>query len=192
MNRVPVTVLMLALASTALASPASAQEWMTLFDGSSLDGWRTLGNANWKLGDGAVSADTGSGFLVSSESYGDFELRVEFWVDEPANSGIYMRCQDPEQFTDRTCYEANIFDTRADQTYRTGGVVHLAAPSAVINTGGQWNTYLIRAEGQRLIVTLNGTQLVDVTDDQFNEGPFGLQYAAGVVRFRNVQIRELD
>ena len=58
MNRVPVTVLMLALASTALASPASAQEWMTLFDGSSLDGWRTLGNANWKLGDGAVSADT--------------------------------------------------------------------------------------------------------------------------------------
>ncbi len=165
---------------------------VTLFDGSSLDGWNVLGNANWELADGAVSANSGSGFLVSEESYANFELRLEFWVDEPANSGVFIRCADPQSVNDRNCYEVNIYDTRADQTYRTGGIVHLAAPSAVINSGGQWNTYTITARGSRLIVVLNGTQTVDTTDDQFASGPFALQYGAGVVRFRNVRIRSLD
>ena len=180
-------------ASATLPASAWAQnaEWTTLFDGSSLDGWRIVGDANWELGDGAVSANEGSGFLLTEESYGDYELSVEFWVDEPANSGIYMRCQDPGMIRDTNCYEVNIYDTRADQTYRTGGIVHLAAPSEVIDAGGQWNTYLIRAEGSRLVVTLNGTQIVDVNDDQFSSGPVALQYGAGVVRFRDVRIRAL-
>ncbi len=151
-----------------------------------------LGNANWELADGAVSANSGSGFLVSEQSYDDFQLRLEFWVDEPANSGIFIRCADPQSVNDRNSYEVNIYDTRADQTYRTGGIVHLAAPTTVINSGGQWNTYDITARGSRLIVILNGTQTVDTTDDQFRSGPVALQYGAGIVRFRNVRIRSLD
>ncbi len=171
---------------------ASAQGAMTtLFDGSSLDGWNVLGDANWELGEGAVSADSGSGFLVTEDSYGDFELTLEFWVDEPANSGIFIRCADPNRVADTNSYEVNIYDTRADQTYRTGGIVHIAAPTSVINAGGQWNSYEIRAQGPRMVVTLNGTQVVDVSDDQFSEGPIALQYGAGTVRFRNVQIRSL-
>ena len=55
---------------------ATAQgDWTTLFDGSSLDGWRVLGNANWELADGTVSANSGNGFLVSEESLR--RLRVE-------------------------------------------------------------------------------------------------------------------
>ncbi len=194
MNRSLTTLLGLALALAALPTLATAQggQFTTLFDGSSLDGWNVLGSANWELEDGAVSANSGNGFLVSEESYGDFELRLEFWVDEPANSGIFIRCSDPQSVNDRNCYEVNIYDTRADQTYRTGGIVHLAAPSSVIMTGGQWNSYRITARGSRLIVVLNDMQLVDTTDDQFASGPFALQYGAGTVRFRNVQIRSLD
>lgn len=188
-----VTTTLLAGAAATVPASASAQAmgWTTLFDGSDLDGWEVLGNANWELGDGAVSADEGSGFLLTEESYGDFEFSVEFWVDEPANSGIFIRCQDPEAVRDTNCYEVNIYDTRADQTYRTGGIVHIAAPTAIIDAGGQWNSYLIRAEGSRLVVTLNGTEVVDVEDGQFQAGPIALQYGAGVVRFRNVQVREL-
>ena len=144
------------------------------------------------MADGAVSADSGNGFLVTGVSYGDFELTLEFWVDEPANSGVFIRCSDPDNIGAGNSYEVNIFDTRADQTYRTGGIVNVAAPASVINTGGQWNSYIIRAQGSRLVVTLNGTQTVDATDDRFGRGPFALQYAAGTVRFRNVQIRVLD
>ena len=188
------TALCFALAAATHPAFATAQggPWTTLFDGSSLDGWNVLGDANWELANGAVSANSGSGFLVSEESYRNFVLRLEFWVDEPANSGIFIRGSDPQRITDRNSYEVNIYDTRADQTYRTGGIVHLAAPSSVINTGGKWNTYEIRARGSRLVVILNGIQTVDTTDDQFASGPFALQYGAGTVRFRNVQIRSLD
>ena len=168
---------------------AQAAGWTTLFDGSTLDGWNVLGNANWELEDGAVQADSGSGFLVTPESYSDFELTLEFWVDEPANSGIFIRCADAESVRDTNCYEVNIYDTRADQTYRTGGIVHIAAPTSVINAGGRWNTYEITAQGPRLTVTLNGTRTVEVEDSQFTDGPIALQYGAGVVKFRNVRIR---
>ncbi len=165
--------------------------WTTLFDGSSLDGWNVLGNANWELADGAVQADSGSGFLVTPESYADFELTLEFWVDEPANSGIFIRCADAQSVRDTNCYEVNIYDTRPDQAYRTGGIVHVASPTSVINAGGRWNTYEIVARGQRLTVTLNGIRVVEVEDSQFADGPIALQYGAGVVKFRNVRIRRL-
>ena len=161
----------------------------TLFDGSSLAGWNVLGNANWELADGAVQADSGSGFLVTPESYADFELTLEFWVDEPANSGIFIRCADAQSIRDTNCYEVNIYDTRPDQAYRTGGIVHVASPTSVINAGGRWNTYQIVARGQRLAVTLNGIRVVEVEDSQFADGPIALQYGAGVVKFRNVRIR---
>ena len=187
-------LLLLGLVSFSFPSSASAQGagWSTLFDGSGLDGWRVLGDANWELADGAVSADSGNGYLVTGVSYGDFELTLEFWVDEPANSGVFIRCSDPDNIGAGNSYEVNIFDTRPDQTYRTGGIVNVAAPASVINTGGQWNSFVIRAQGSRLEVTLNGTQMVDATHDQFVRGPIALQYGAGTVRFRNVQIRQLD
>ena len=170
----------------------SAQSgWTTLFDGSTLDGWNPIGDANWELADGAVQADSGSGFLVTPRSYGDFELTLEIWVDEPANSGIFIRCADAQSVNDRNSYEVNIYDTRADQTYRTGGIVHIASPSSVINAGAQLNSYEITARGDRLQVTLNGTQVVDVRDTQFSDWPIALQYGAGVVKFRNVRIRTL-
>lgn len=173
-------------------APAVAQDgWATLFNGSTLNGWNLVGNANWELVGGAVQADSGSGFLVTPESYGDFELTLQYWVDEPANSGIFIRCADPQTVNDRNSYEVNIYDTRADQTYRTGGIVHIAAPSSVINSPGQWNTYEIVAQGPRLRVWLNGAEMVDVEDSQFADGPIALQYGAGVVKFRNVMIRGL-
>ena len=192
MNRVLAPALRAALVIAALPTSVIAQQYTTLFDGSSLDGWNILGNANWELGDGAVSADTGSGFLVSAESYGNFQLALVFWVDEPANRGKFIRASDPHNLNDRNSYEVNIYDTRADQTYRTGGIVHIAAPSEVINAGGQWNSYEITARGNRMVVVLNGTQVVDTTDDQFTSGPIALQYGAGTVRFRNVRIRSFD
>ena len=175
-----------------LRRPGQAgSEWTTLFDGSTLDGWNILGDANWELADGAVQADSGSGFLVTPESYGDFQLTLEFWVDTAANSGIFIRCADPQNVGSNNSYEANIFDTRPNQEYRTGGIVNVASPANVVNTGGKWNTYDITAQGERLTVILNGIRTVDVEHSGYTSGPIALQYGAGIVKFRNVQIRPL-
>jgi hypothetical protein len=164
---------------------------VTLFDGTNLNNFNMVGTANWKLANGVVEATDGAGFLVSKESYGDLEIRVEFWVDESANSGVYMRCQDANKITDMTCYEANIFDKRPDQSGRTGAIVHVAKPIATIDAGGKWNTYEITAKGPQLTVKLNGTVTSQANDTKFTNGPIALQRMAGTVRFRRVQIRRL-
>jgi type V secretory pathway adhesin AidA len=176
------------------SGPTMSQDgWLVLFDGSSFDHFNVVGDANWRIEDGSVMADesTGASFLVTPDSYANFELELEFWVDTEANSGIFLRCQDPMNITDTSCYEANIYDTRADQTYRTGGIVNVAEPAEFVYTGGQWNRYEITADGSRLQITLNGRDLVDVEDTQFSTGPIALQYGAGTVRFRNVRVRSL-
>lgn len=163
----------------------------SLFNGTNLQNWNPIGNADWNFSDGYVEGSEAGGFLVSDQSYEDYRLIVEFWTDEPANSGIFIRCQDSQNVTDTNCYEVNIFDTRPDQTYRTGGIVHIAAPTATIDAADQWNRFEIIAQGSQLMVTLNGTQTVNVRDEQFESGYIALQYGSGVVRFREVRIQEL-
>ncbi len=170
-------------------SGQAAAGWTSLFDGRSLDGWTPIGDANWRLAEGAVQADKGSGFLVSKQSYGDFELRTEVWVDEPANSGVFIRISDPTMVSSTTSYEVNIFDTRPDPVYRTGAIVNIAKPMSVENAANKWNTLVITAKGPRLTVNLNGKPMVDVQDTKHSRGPIALQYGAGVVKFRKVEIR---
>lgn len=173
--------------------PVSDDGWQLLFDGSTLDFFDVLGDANWGIEESAVGADqsTAASFLVTKEAYSNFELELEFWVNTEANSGIFIRCQDPMAITDTSCYEVNIYDTRADQTYRTGGIVNLVAPAEFVYTGGQWNRYQITANGNRLQVVLNGRNMVDIEDSQYASGPIALQYGSGTVRFRNVRLRPL-
>ena len=191
-----VTMLLLtvAFAGCLLSPNASAQAksgWITIFDGSSLDGWSTIGDPNWQLMNGVVQADKGNGFLVSKNSYGDFELRVEFWVDAKANSGVFLRCSDPQKVTADNAYEVNIFDERPDPTYGTGAIVNVAKPSTMIKAADRWNTYEITAQGSHFKVTLNGVLTVDAQDSKHAHGPIALQYAAGVVKFRKVEIKLL-
>jgi hypothetical protein len=169
-----------------------AEGWLTLFNGTDLSNWQVVGDGVWRVENGALTADAGTAatFLVSEMTFGDFELELEFWVNAEANSGVFVRCADPAAISDTSCYEVNIYDTRPDQTYRTGAIVNVAAPSQFVYTGGQWNRYRIGAAGNRLQVTLNGHDLVDVEDARFAAGPIALQHATGTVRFRNVRIRE--
>jgi hypothetical protein len=118
-------------------------------------------------------------------------MRVEFWVDDDANSGAFIRCQDPKEINAKNAYEVNVFDKRPDPAYRTGAIVDVAKPLSMINAGGKWNTFEITAQGPRLVVTLNGTKTVDVEHKGHVRGPIALQYGAGTVKFRNVQIKPL-
>jgi hypothetical protein len=169
--------------------------WVTLFDGKNLDEFTRVGGANWRIADGAVQADSntskGGSFLVTRQSYKDFDLRVEFWASDDANSGIYMRCADRNNLTDRNCYEANIFDKRPDPSYGTGAIVHRAVVNPMPKAGGKWNVYEITAVGPEVTVKLNGAVTVHMRDSELKEGPIALQYGAGTVKFRKVEIQPL-
>ena len=180
-----------ALAAATLVVSAQGQ-WTTLFDGKNLNNFNKVGDANWTIVDGAVQADKGmGGYLVTKQSYGDFEIKAEFWVDTPANSGIFIRCDNGQMPGGQGCYEVNIFDTRPDPAYATGAIVNVAKVATPIKAAGKWNTYEIRAQGPHMTVTLNGVKTADAMDAKHPRGPFALQYGAGVVKFRNVQVRPL-
>jgi hypothetical protein len=194
------TGLMAALAAAALAGCAGMMGggggWTPLVDnGKGLERFERVGQANWGLVDGALQATSGGStpaYLVTRDSYRDFTLRAEFWASDDANSGVFVRCQNPQQITDESCYEANIFDQRPDPTYGTGSIVKVApVRQPPPKAGGRWNTLEMTARGDHLVVMLNGEKTVDHRDRKFASGPIALQWGRGTVKFRNVQIKPL-
>jgi len=178
------------------AGAAFGDDWVTLVDTGKKGDWNEVGKANWEMKDGVLTADKLDGkalaYLVSKTPYKDFQIRAEFWVDDEANSGIFIRCEKPETIDGKTCYEVNIFDKRPDPSYGTGAIVDTAKVDPMPKAGGKWNTYEITAQGPHLVAILNGQKTADVQDSKhLNAGPIALQYGSGVVKFRKVQIKPL-
>jgi hypothetical protein len=184
-------------AAALYADAVSAEDgWITLLDASNKGEWNEVGKANWEMKDGVLSADKRDGkdpsYLVSKDSYKDFQIRAEFWVDEEANSGIFIRCDERDKINAKICYEVNIFDKRPDPSYGTGAIVNVAKVDPMPKAAGKWNVYEITAKGPHLTIVLNGQKTADVDDStHVNAGPFALQYGSGVVKFRKVQIKPL-
>ena len=186
---------LLGAAAALLPLPAQARAgFRRLFNRRNLDGWTAVGDANWRVEGGILTADRGAiSFLVSRERYRDFALRALFWVSPDANSGIFLRCQDTSAITADNAYEVNIFDRRPDPTYGTGAIVNVAPVAAPMpQAGGRWNEMVIRASGDSFHVVLNGrTTVAAARDSRHREGPIALQYGAGIVRFSRVELRPL-
>jgi Domain of Unknown Function (DUF1080) len=175
---------------------AKSDGWVTLVDSTKMGDWNKVGDANWEMKDGALFADkllSGKdlAYLVSKTPYKDFQIKAEFWVDSEANSGIFIRCEDPKVIDGKTCYEVNIFDKRPDPTYGTGAIVDVAKVDPMPKAGGKWNSYDITAKGSHFTVILNGKKTADAEDTKHANGLVALQYGSGIVKFRKVQIKAL-
>jgi len=182
----------------AASQAAGSDGWITLFDGKNLDQWQGDGTATFVIEDGSVIAKDKkdpkavASYMVSKQSFKDFEIRAEFWVSDDANSGILIRNTDPKNISSKTGYEVNIFDQRPDPSMGTGGIVPIAKTLVPIKAGGKWNTYEIVAKGPKFWATLNGTKTVDGAENaDHKEGPIALQLGVGTVKFRKVQIKPL-
>jgi hypothetical protein len=184
-----------AMGAFALAPQLSAQTaaaWGVLLEGTKgLENFNQTGNANWRVMDDGIGANLGNGSLVSKESYQDFRIRAEVWVDTPANSGIFIRCQNPNNPGADSCYEVNIFDTRPGAEYATGAIVNVAKVIGAPKGGGKWNTMEIVAKGPQMTITFNGVKSAEGMDTKNPRGRFALQYGAGLVKFRKVEIQPM-
>ncbi len=89
------------LLATLLAPLTAAEgDWISLFDGKTLNGWKpsSLGTAKYTVVDGAIRGETTEGspnsFLLSEEQFGDFELEFEVKVHDKLNSGVQVRSRE--------------------------------------------------------------------------------------------------
>jgi len=191
------------------ADKTDQADWRSLFNGKDLDGWVPLGSAAWKVEDGIiVGGQDGdpkkSGLLTTKDTFKDFELVLDFMIDEHGkyNSGVYLR-NDPKK-EGRTGYQVNI-GRGAAQEY-CGGIftnewLSKGDEKDEIRKKLDWNTLHILAQGAHIIVDLNGQRVADYTDLKpqpkwLQEGVLGLQtYGAeghaGWVKFRNIKIKEI-
>lgn len=204
-RRSVIALLAFGVAALSWSPQASSQTgWVTLFDGKNLDGFNKIGDANWRVEDGMIVADKGNGFLVTKNEYKDYQIRAEFWVETDSNSGIFIRCTNPEKVGADTCYEVNIWDARPEPSYGTGAIVNVAKVHPMPKAGGKWNTYEITAKGSSFTVVLNGQKTVDgAQDSKLASGRIALQHGLGVkdangvpndkgvVKFRKVEIKAL-
>ncbi len=173
------------------------EPWVTLIDGEKgLENFIRLGDANWLAMHGAIQGDRmnsgkGTAHLVTKNSYTDFQIYAEFWADEEANSGIFIRATNPKDITSKNSYEVNIYDKRPGPEYGTGAIVNFAKVDPMPKAAGKWNTFLITAKGPRLTVEMNGVVTADIEDKSFASGPFTLQYGSGIIKWRKVMVRPL-
>jgi hypothetical protein len=145
------------------------------------------GSSHWEVVDGTiVGCGEPTGYLNSDRSFKNFELSIEFKCSEDTNSGVYVRS--PKESGG---YEVQIWKQQP-AGYNTGGIVNTAKTAREYKfKADQWNRYQITADGDHLVVVLNGETTVDVHDAKFPDGNIRLQYQEYPVAFRNIKIRAL-
>ena len=168
---------------------------LMLFDGDSLAGWSRQGDAIWRVEEHAIVASgADQGFLLSDSEYSNFRLRVEFWIDESTNSGVFIRCRDRNRIHPDACYELNIWDAHPRQEARTGAIVLKAMPPlAQVRTTNRWNVMDVTANGKQIEVRVNGQLTAVLVDANPDAGFIALQHwASGTVKFRNIMLIPLE
>lgn len=145
------------------------------------------GASHWEVIHGSLSpcGDT-AGYLMTKESYKNLVLTVDFRTGEDTNSGVFIRSPGGN-----LGYEVQIWKAQP-AGYNTGSIVGAARTDKEYKfLPDQWNHYEITADGDHLMVVLNGTKTLDVHDSQFADGSVRLQYQKFPIEFKNIKMREI-
>ena len=145
------------------------------------------GSSHWEVVDGLLTAcGEPAGYLNSDQSFRNFVLSLEFKTSELANSGVFVRS--PKEAGG---YEVQIWKQQP-AGYNTGAIVGTAKTARDYTfKADQWNQMQITADGDHLVVVLNGETTLDVRDAKFPDGNIRLQYQQYPISFRNIKIRSL-
>jgi hypothetical protein len=149
---------------------------VSLFDGKSFNGWE--GNrAIFRIEQGAIVGGSlhdkivRNEFLCTTRTYGDFELRLKVRLlgGDAANAGVQFRTRRIPDNHEVIGYQADLgqgyWGSLYDESRRKKT---LQSPDAAQIKGvrvGEWYDYVIRAEGARIRLWLNGVQTVDYTEE---------------------------
>ncbi|MBM4077006.1 MAG: DUF1080 domain-containing protein, partial [Planctomycetes bacterium] len=168
--------------------------WVRLFDGHTLFGWEASSDANWKVNDGVIWADSGTaGLLCTTCQFSDYELRCDYRVAQGGNSGIFLRTPMIPKNPAVDCYELNMCDSHPE--YKTGSFVGRAKPEPAVEGDGTWHSYHVVAQGPKVTVKFDGKVVLEYTDTTsapLTIGHIGLQYREGKIEFRNVYLKPLS
>lgn len=210
-------------AHNTLTDEEQAEGWRLLFDGKTTAGWRNYQKATlsdgWQVVDGTLArvAD-GAGDIVTLDEYGDFELVVDWRIEEGGNSGIFFRASENNPYIFMSAPEVQVLD---DQRHRDGQDPLTSAgsnfglhpaPRGIVRPAGEWNHVRLLVKGDRVSQWLNDELVVTYelgSEDwqvrvkaskfakwpeygRLRKGYIGLQDHGDPVAFRDIKIEPLD
>ena len=212
------TSTILLLLALGLSTPASAQktendtdkDWISLFNGKNLDGWKVGKNADtFSVKDGAIKVAGPTAHLfyngdVKNRDFKNFEFKATVMTKPGANSGIYIHTEYQEDGWPNQGYEVQVNNSQEDWK-RTGSLYGIVDIRETYVKDDEWYTEYIKVEGKRIIVKINDTVVVDYTEPEnpkrgdgeknrvLGSGTFALQGhdPGSVVFYKNIMVKPL-
>jgi peptidoglycan/xylan/chitin deacetylase (PgdA/CDA1 family) len=189
------TLVGLLLASVAgYAGDANPDGWKRMFDGKTLNGWKTWENPqSWTVENGElVGQHAHSHLFYMDEMCENCEFYAEIKLNHDGNSGMYFRGQ--EFGKSPKGYEAQLNSTNKDPA-KTGSLMRLSVVRDQLVPDDTWFSQHIIADGNHIIIKVNDKVVVDYIDEAntYKKGYLALQQhnEGSVVRFRNLKFRKL-
>lgn len=195
------------------AVPLFAQDnWIELFNGRNLDGWRPQGKLDsWKVSGGQLCADGPMCHLfydgpVRNADFKNFDLEVEAMARPNANSGVYIHSAYQEAGWPRKGFEVQINNSQARERKKTGSLYNVRNSYKQIVPDDAWFKMRITVQGKHIQVWLDGIPLVDYFEPTppvivpgmdkercLGHGTFALQChdPQSKVFFRSIRVRPL-
>ena len=181
---------------------------VSLFNGKDLSGWTSVGSAKWEVSDRIIKGGQNgnpskSGVLWTNEIFKDFDLTLEFKIDEHGkyNSGVYFRKSKTKPLG--SPYQINIARGAAGEPIglHIDDWLDKGDEKDEFRKPLKWNSLRILAIGPDIKTWLNGNLIVDYKDpsprkDLLEAGMIGFQtYGAeghaGWIHFRNISIKKI-
>ena len=197
-------------ADNKLSAAEKSAGWQLLFDGKTLNGWKSSENPGvFTVQDGILVVFGKRSHLfytgpVNKADFKNFELSLDIKTFPKANSGVYIHTEYQETGWPDKGYEVQVNNTHKDVKKGAGLYAikdNLEAPAK----DGEWYTMVIKVEGKRIQTFVNGRQIVDFTEPtpaapppkmagrKLSHGTFAIQGhdPESKVMYKNIKVRVL-
>jgi N-acetylglucosamine malate deacetylase 1 len=185
------------------ATEAAGGDWVPLFNGKDLAGWKAHGAERWVVDAGEILGETLTkeyGYLSTNRTYRDFELKLKFKAEGTGNSGVFYHST--LEGTDIAGVQAEV-DPRPGMhsggLYESAGRGWLIKPEDAAEKAmrvGEWNDMRVLVRGPHVRTWVNGVPAVDYVDatPKYTDGVIALQLHSGGegrMRFKDIVVREI-
>jgi hypothetical protein len=211
-NRI-VTIALLAMGLSACGT--ASDEWITLFDGETLEGWTASEQKDsWSVEEGAiVTAGERSHLFYSGDvrdhNFKNFEFSVDVKTEPEANSGIYIHTKFQEDGWPYDGYECQVLNSSGSGDYverkMTGSIYAIRNVWKSVTPDNEWFNYRIKVEGKTIQTFINGALAAEYTEPDevyrpesfvgrlLSSGTFAFQChdPGSVVAYKNIKVKPL-
>ena len=199
------TLAAIALLCACGAARAADDEYKSLFDGKSLDGWKINENdKSWSVEDGAIKShgDRSHLFYVGEDKpYKNFHFVADVMTKKNSNAGIFFHTKFQKDGWPAMGYEAQVNNTFEKDPQKTGGLYNTEKVLKAPAEDDKWFKYEIIVEGQHIQVLIDGKKVVDYEQPKDKKQPalspdggtFALQAhdPGSTVYFKNIKVKRL-